>query len=234
MIIEPPASRRRGASRRLPARRPRRAEPLRRKAASVWRLGDRSSRRSCRQRSSSGSQAVRPSDEIDRAWKERFAERFLQRWRQLRYRLHRRAATSVSTRLSARHSWRSMVRRTRSRGIRRRSVRGTSSRQLRSETTTADRTTRHATGARKVEMAAAIPDWVRAKARGHGRALLRRRVRCDAGERGRLARRGAPERRARSSRRSSSRSSRRRTRRRSPIRVEEECWSVSGGEDSNL
>jgi hypothetical protein len=34
---------------------------------------------------------VRPNtDDIDRAWKDRFAERYMNRWRQLRYRLHQR------------------------------------------------------------------------------------------------------------------------------------------------
>jgi hypothetical protein len=107
-------------------------------------------------------QEVRPSEEIDRSWKDRFAERYLQRWRQLRFRLnpggeqrttpaHRSPLIDVD---GGRKDPAQTPRPKRPRNVQT---------QLRSESTTADQPTR-GRPARQVEMAAAIPDWVPAKA----------------------------------------------------------------------
>lgn len=105
---------------------------------------------------------VRPSEEIDRAWKDRFAERYLQRWRQLRYRLNR-AGEQRSTPVhrsplvdvdGGRNDGNEVTRPKRPRNVQA---------KLGAEPTTADRPTR-GRPARKVELAAAIPDWLPAKA----------------------------------------------------------------------
>lgn len=106
---------------------------------------------------------VRPNtDDIDRAWKDRFAERYLNRWRQLRYRIHLQGDHRTNP------SQRSPVieldaTRTGNTGPKRpHRPRNTETRLL-DEQTTADRAGR-GERARKVQMAAAIPDWVSARA----------------------------------------------------------------------
>lgn len=107
--------------------------------------------------------AVRPSTEdIDRAWKDRFAERYLNRWRQLRHRLHTRGDVHVDP------AYRSPVVNldatgTSASGPKRPKRPRNVQRTLTDEATTSDRTAR-GQHARKVEMAAAIPDWVPARA----------------------------------------------------------------------
>ncbi|HEY2353769.1 MAG TPA: hypothetical protein VGH79_02555 [Gaiellaceae bacterium] len=104
---------------------------------------------------------VRPSDEIDRAWKDRFAERYLQRWRQLRYRLQPRGAdgTVPSHRsplvdIDGGRSESDQPRPKRPRNVQP---------QLSFEKSTGDQPVR-GRPAKQVEMAAAIPDWAPAKA----------------------------------------------------------------------
>ena len=103
---------------------------------------------------------VRPNEEIDRSWKDRFAERYLQRWRQLRYRLNPRGADGV---VPAHRSPLVDVdggrKEHESRPKRPRNVQP----QLAAANTTGDKPTR-GRPAKQVEMAAAIPDWVTAKA----------------------------------------------------------------------
>lgn len=104
---------------------------------------------------------TRPDDDgLDRSWKERFAERFLDRWRQLRLRTlttGEEQATPLmrSPRVSVEgHGGEQQPRPHRPKNVQR---------PLLQRPTTADKPggTRHA---RKVEMAAAIPDWTRATA----------------------------------------------------------------------
>jgi hypothetical protein len=107
-------------------------------------------------------QAVRPSEEIDRSWKDRFAERYLQRWRQLRYRLHpggeQRTTPSHRAPLVDVEGSRTES----SEPSRPKRPRNTQS-QMQTDPTTSDQP-RRGRPARQVEMAAAIPDWVPAKA----------------------------------------------------------------------
>ncbi|HXV03027.1 MAG TPA: hypothetical protein VFP24_05595 [Gaiellaceae bacterium] len=106
-------------------------------------------------------QEVRPSEEIDRSWKDRFAERYLQRWRQLRFRLHPGGEHRTTPAHRA-----PLV--TQDRGkepgetLRPKRPRNVQS-QLQQDRTTADRPAR-GRPARQVEMASAIPDWIPAKA----------------------------------------------------------------------
>jgi hypothetical protein len=104
---------------------------------------------------------VRP-DEVDRSWKDRFAERFLQRWRQSRL----RSADDGNSKIDpeARSPRVDVERRRDGRDAepKPRRPRNTQPRLL-AKKTTADRTGSRRS-ARKVEMAAAIPDWVRASA----------------------------------------------------------------------
>lgn len=103
---------------------------------------------------------VRPNEEIDRSWKDRFAERYLQRWRQLRYRLNPRGSDGV---VPAHRSPLVDVDGNRkdseSRPKRPRNVQP----HLKAANTTGDRPTR-GRPAKQVEMASAIPDWIPAKA----------------------------------------------------------------------
>jgi hypothetical protein len=103
---------------------------------------------------------VRPNEEIDRSWKDGFAERHLQGWRQLRYRLNPRGADGV---VPAHRSPLVDVdggrKEHESRPKRPRNVQP----QLAATTTTDDKPKR-GRPAKQVEMAAAIPDWVPAKA----------------------------------------------------------------------
>lgn len=107
--------------------------------------------------------AVRPSsDDIDRAWKDKFAERYLNRWRQLRHRLHKRGELrtdptqrSPLVNVDAKGTTTSGP----ARPKRPRNVHKT----LTDDPTTSDRASR-GQRARKVEMAVSIPDWVPARA----------------------------------------------------------------------
>lgn len=107
--------------------------------------------------------AVRPStDDIDRAWKDKFAERYLNRWRQLRHRLHKRGDVRIDpthrspvVNLDAGSDSTTGPKRPR----RPRNVQTT----LTDQPTTADNAGR-GKHARKVELAAAIPDWITASA----------------------------------------------------------------------
>jgi hypothetical protein len=105
---------------------------------------------------------VRPNtDDIDRAWKDRFAERYLNRWRQLRYRMNRRGEMSAnpSQRSPAVDVESSSASSASNRPKRPRNTEP----RLTKDPTTADRTGKGA-AARKVDMAAAIPDWIVARA----------------------------------------------------------------------
>jgi hypothetical protein len=102
---------------------------------------------------------ARPDDEIDRSWKERFAERFLNRWRSPRLRI---AATGdvQSTPLDRAPTVEiegAGAPDRRSKPKRPRNARSTSGHDK-----TAGNRPSGTRRARKVEMAAAIPDWVRA------------------------------------------------------------------------
>jgi hypothetical protein len=105
---------------------------------------------------------VRPDDDgVDRAWKERFAERYLDRWRQLRLRAvatGKEQATPAARSPLVAVEGRSKTE-PRSRPHRPRNVQ----RRLNQRPTTADKPGGERR-ARKVEMAAAIPDWTRATA----------------------------------------------------------------------
>jgi hypothetical protein len=107
---------------------------------------------------------ARPDDEVDRSWKEKFAERFMQRWRQPRL----RTASSGEPKIDPAVRSPKVEVESDSSGTKEKSTKPTRPRNSRSAAllrhkTTADRpgAARHA---RKVEMAAAIPDWARATA----------------------------------------------------------------------
>jgi hypothetical protein len=104
---------------------------------------------------------ARPDDEMDRSWKERFAERFMQRWRQPRLRVAPEGETNADpTTRSPKVDAEGGKNRTKvARPRRPRNERPS----LVRKNTTADRAGLSRT-ARKIEMAAAIPDWVRASA----------------------------------------------------------------------
>lgn len=104
---------------------------------------------------------TRPDDEMDRSWKERFAERFMHRWRESRLRVapNGDSRTDPVTRSPKIDVDRKNDEPKPSRPKRPRNVQPTLVRR----NTTADRRGESRT-ARKVEMAAAIPDWLRATA----------------------------------------------------------------------
>lgn len=106
-------------------------------------------------------QEVRPSEEIDRSWKDRFAERYLQRWRQLRFRLHpggeQRTTPAHRAPLVDQDGGKEP-----GETLRPKRPRNVQS-KLQQDRTTADRPAR-GRPARQVEMASAIPDWIPAKA----------------------------------------------------------------------
>jgi hypothetical protein len=103
---------------------------------------------------------ARPDDEIDRSWKDRFAERFMQRWRQPRLRV---ASQGVETTDPSSRSPKVEVDEKKNGGSSKPKSPPNSRPTLLRPKTTADRP-RGTRSARKVEMAAAIPDWVRASA----------------------------------------------------------------------
>jgi hypothetical protein len=104
---------------------------------------------------------ARPDDEIDRSWKEKFAERFLKRWREQRLRV---ATNGEAQTEPVARSPRVEVEGPGTNEPVSKPKRPKNARQsLTSHQTTADRPT-GTRKARKVEMAAAIPDWVRASA----------------------------------------------------------------------
>ena len=106
-------------------------------------------------------QDARPDDQVDRSWKEKFAERYLQRWRQPRLQLAPTGETKAdptdriprireqTTNEKQRKATPTKPRKTRPALLRNK--------------TTADRPGT-ARNARKIELAAAIPDWARASA----------------------------------------------------------------------
>lgn len=106
-------------------------------------------------------QAQPDEEEVDRSWKERFAARFLQRWRQPRLRATDRGDTKIDP---AAHTPRVEVDRKTDRDEKERKPRPPRNTQAPlQQKRTADRVGRQRS-ARKVEMAAAIPDWIRASA----------------------------------------------------------------------
>lgn len=107
-------------------------------------------------------QEVRPSEDIDRSWKDRFAERYLQRWRQLRYRLNRAGDHSSTPAHRSPHVDVEGTRKEPAEAPRPKRPRNVQA-QLRSDLTTSDRAAQ-GRPARKTEMAASIPDWLPAKA----------------------------------------------------------------------
>jgi hypothetical protein len=106
----------------------------------------------------------RPDDEVDRSWKEKFAERFMQRWRQPRLRTASSGEPKIDPAVrSPKVEVESDSSKTKEKSTKPKRPRNSRSAALLRHKTTADRpgAARHA---RKVETAAAIPDWARATA----------------------------------------------------------------------
>jgi hypothetical protein len=106
---------------------------------------------------------ARPNDdEVDRSWKERFAERFLQRWRQPRLRSADGGESKIDPKAPAPRV--DLERRLERSDPKTKSQRPRNTQpRLLERKTMSDRSGR-ARSARKVVMAAAIPDWTRASA----------------------------------------------------------------------
>jgi hypothetical protein len=104
---------------------------------------------------------VRPNtDDIDRTWKDRFAERYMNRWRQLRHRLHQRGEHRTDPAHPSPVVDLDSTRKPTTGPKRPHRPRNTQANLQ--DASTGDRT--DGQRSRKVQMAAAIPDWVAARA----------------------------------------------------------------------